>query len=63
MVGGRLRDVVAHEGSTVLSDSWCKEKKDKKKLFTGMSGCMFLDHALMSYSSDGGLKPASRKAS
>ena len=27
MVGGRLRDVVAHEGSTVLSDSWPKKRQ------------------------------------
>ena len=27
MVGGRLRDVVAHEGSTVLSDSWRKKRQ------------------------------------
>ena len=60
MVGGRLRDRVAHEGSTVLSDL---VQKKTKKVFTGMCGCMFLDHALMSYSSDGCLKPASRKAS
>ena len=27
MVGGRLRDVVAREGSTVLSDSWRKKRQ------------------------------------
>ena len=60
MVGGRLRDVVAHEGSTVLSDSW---RKKRQNLFTGMCAFMLIDHALVSYLSDGCLKPASRKAS
>ena len=27
MVGGRLRDVVAHEGLTVFSDSWRKKRQ------------------------------------
>ena len=62
MVDVRLRDLVAHEGLTVLSDSWYKEKT--KILCTGMCACMLIDHALVSYLSDGCLKPAaSRKAS
>ena len=43
MVGGRLRDVVAHECSTVLSNSW---RKKTKILFTGMCAWTFIDHTL-----------------
>ena len=64
MVGGRLRDVVVHEGSTVLSDPWTILAQQKtKNLFTGMCACLLIDHALLSYLCDGCLKPASRKAS
>ena len=60
MVGGRLRDVVAHECSTVLSNSW---RKKTKILFTGICAWMFIDHTLTPNLSDGCLTPASRRAS
>ena len=34
MVGGRLRDVVVHEGSTVLSDPWTILAQQKTKIYS-----------------------------
>ena len=39
MVGSRLRDVVAHEGSTVLSDSW-RKKRQKIYSLEFVLGCL-----------------------
>ena len=39
MVGGRLGDVVAHKGSTVLSDSW-RKKRQKMYSLECVLGCL-----------------------